>query len=125
MHSTRIACKRLRYLLEPLRAPALLRDALAFASTLAPTTIPVERERKFLLTALPAEVLEKRRYCVDEGEWTWEVDEFLDRELTLAEVELEAVNQYVPIPPWLDRVMVREVTGEPAYLNLTLATEAA
>jgi len=175
------------------RAPALLRDALAFASTLAPSTIPVERERKFLLTALPAEAregkvmeiqqgwlpgrtlrerlrrvrdsdgerfyrtiklgsgierveieeettaevfaamwpltdgcrIEKRRYCVDEGDLTWEIDEFLDRELTLAEVELEAVNQDVPIPPWLQSVMVREVTGEPAYLNLTLATKAA
>jgi len=175
------------------RAPALLREAAVFADSLAPSTIPVERERKYLLLRLPAEVhdapvlqinqgwlpgrtlrerlrrvrdadgerfyrtiklgsgierieieeettaemfavmwpltegcrIEKRRYCIDDAGLTWEIDEFLDRDLVLAEVELETNDQHVPIPGWLEAVMVREVTGDPNYLNLTLATKAA
>ncbi|MFN2376809.1 MAG: CHAD domain-containing protein [Candidatus Binatia bacterium] len=69
--------------------------------------------------------IEKRRYLVVEGELTWEIDEFLDRDLVLAEVELDTVDQDVPMPDWLTAVLVREVTDDPNYLNLTLATRAA
>jgi dihydrofolate reductase/CYTH domain-containing protein len=63
----------------------------------------------------------KRRHYVPAGTLTWEIDEFLDRELVLAEVELPAADHAVPIPDWLAPVLVREVTDEPAYLNLKLA----
>ncbi len=69
--------------------------------------------------------IRKRRYDVRDGDLVWEIDEFLDRDLALAEVELESVDQFVAIPDWLEAVLVREVTGEPGYLNLTLATQAA
>lgn len=173
-------------------APALLRDARAFLKSLTPPEIPVERERKYLLRALPpatadaavvridqgwlpgktlrerirrvtddngeryyrtvklghgverieiedettAEIFEamwpltegcrirKRRYRIPEGDLVWEIDEFLDRDLVLAEVELDAVDQAVPLPDWIGGVMDREVTDDPAYVNLNLATSA-
>lgn len=63
----------------------------------------------------------KRRHYVPAGSLTWEIDEFVDRELVLAEVELPDERTPVPIPDWLAPALVREVTGDPAYLNLNLA----
>jgi CHAD domain-containing protein/CYTH domain-containing protein len=63
----------------------------------------------------------KHRYAIAEGELTWEIDVFLDRELVLAEIELPSADRVVEIPPWLLPYVVREVTDEPAYLNLSLA----
>ncbi len=65
--------------------------------------------------------ISKRRYQVKEGERTWEIDEFTDRELVLAEVELPAEDEAVTIPGWLAPYVVREVTGEPEYVNVNLA----
>jgi CHAD domain-containing protein/CYTH domain-containing protein len=65
--------------------------------------------------------LRKRRYYVPEGALTWEIDEFLDRELVLAEVELPAPETQVSLPGWLAPLVEREVTGEAAYLNVNLA----
>ena len=65
--------------------------------------------------------LRKRRYYVPDGELRWEVDEFLDRELVLAEVELTDPALPVTPPRWLASLIVREVTGEPEYLNVNLA----
>jgi CYTH domain-containing protein len=51
----------------------------------------------------------------------WEIDEFTDRDLVLAEVELPSEG-VVPVPPdWLQPYIVSEVTEDPAYLNITLA----
>jgi len=66
--------------------------------------------------------LRKRRYSIPDGAHTWEVDEFLDRELVLAEIELRGVKDEVPIPDWLGAVLVREVTDEKAYTNASLAS---
>lgn len=63
----------------------------------------------------------KRRYPVPAGELTWEIDEFLDRDLVLAEVELPAVDAPVEPPEWLAPYVVRDVTGDPAYANSRLA----
>ncbi len=63
----------------------------------------------------------KRRYAVPEGELTWEIDEFTDRTLVLAEVELPAPDTPVVFPPWLAAYVVREVTDDPSYLNSALA----
>ncbi len=64
--------------------------------------------------------LRKRRYYVPDGDLRWEVDEFLDRELVLAEVELADPALTVNPPAWLESLIVREVTGEPEYLNVNL-----
>jgi len=63
----------------------------------------------------------KRRYFVPEGSLTWEVDDFQDRDLVLAEVELPSTDTEVPVPDWLAAVLDREVTGDPAYVNVNLA----
>lgn len=67
--------------------------------------------------------LAKRRHCVPHGTLRWEIDEFAGRDLVLAEIELPAVDTPVVVPPWLASVVVREVTGDPAYVNANLATQ--
>ena len=64
----------------------------------------------------------KQRYRIASGAFTWEVDAFRNRDLVLAEVELPAGRDEAPIPEWLSPVLTRDVTGDPAYLNLTLAS---
>ncbi len=51
----------------------------------------------------------------------WEIDEFTDRELVLAEVELPAPDMVPEPPEWLGPYVVRDVTDEPEYLNANLA----
>lgn len=63
----------------------------------------------------------KRRYKVDDGGFTWEIDRFRDRRLVLAEVELPSEDADPPIPRWLQREMVREVTDEGEFANINLA----
>jgi CHAD domain-containing protein/CYTH domain-containing protein len=65
--------------------------------------------------------ISKRRYQVPDGDLTWEIDEFTDRELVLAEVELPDEETETPLPHWLKPYVVREVTGEPEYVNVNLA----
>ncbi len=63
----------------------------------------------------------KRRYAVSEGDLVWEIDAFDDRELFLAEVELDDPHQEPAFPEWLAPYVVREVTNESEYVNLNLA----
>lgn len=65
--------------------------------------------------------LRKRRYYVPEGDLTWEVDEFLDRELVLAELEIPSEEFQVDIPDWLRPFIVRDVTEEKGFGNFSLA----
>jgi len=69
--------------------------------------------------------LRKRRYRVPDGALAWEIDEFLERPLVLAEIELPTARTEVHVPEWLEPWLVREVTDEPSYTNLRLACEAA
>lgn len=63
----------------------------------------------------------KRRYVVANGEDHWEIDEFLDRTLVLAELEFDDPVHVVTIPDWLRPVLVRDVTDEPEFTNRSLA----
>jgi CHAD domain-containing protein len=63
----------------------------------------------------------KRRHPVPDGALTWEIDEFLDRPLVLAEIELPSPDATPPFPEWLAPYVVREVTDEPGYTNYELA----
>lgn len=69
--------------------------------------------------------IRKRRYLVpvlvDGRERVWEIDEFLDRDLALAEIELASQHEAVEIPPWLAPFVEREVTDEGSFTNLALA----
>lgn len=65
--------------------------------------------------------VQKRRHRVPDGALVWELDDFTDRALVLAEVELPSASTEVTLPAWLAPYVVRDVTDEPSYLNLRLA----
>lgn len=65
--------------------------------------------------------LRKRRHKVRDGHLVWEIDEFLDRDLWLAEVEVESEEQVVDLPQWLAPYVDHEVTEEARYRNRKLA----
>ena len=65
--------------------------------------------------------MRKRRFHVADGALTWEVDRFLDRDLVLAEIELESADAPVTFPDWLAPHVVREVTDDGEYTNRQLA----
>jgi CYTH domain-containing protein len=65
--------------------------------------------------------VEKRRYAIEDGELTWEIDVFTDRELVLCEVELERADVEVRLPDWLAPYVERDVTDEDTYVNANLA----
>ncbi len=67
--------------------------------------------------------VEKVRYTVADGAFRWEIDVFLDRDLVLAEVELPSTDTLVSFPDWLAPSVLREVTGEAAYVNANLARD--
>jgi CYTH domain-containing protein/CHAD domain-containing protein len=63
----------------------------------------------------------KRRYFREDGGMVWEIDQFLDRDLVLAEVELPTIDTPVHLPVWLEAHVVREVTGDAEFVNVNLA----
>lgn len=63
----------------------------------------------------------KRRYAIEDGGHTWEIDVFTDRTLVLCEVELSRADETPTLPDWLAPYVEREVTDEDAYVNLNLA----
>lgn len=65
--------------------------------------------------------LRKRRHIVANGADHWEIDEFLDRALVLAELEIPRADARIAMPDWLKAVLVREVTDERDYTNRSLA----
>jgi len=65
--------------------------------------------------------LRKRRYAMDVDGKTWELDDFHDRDLVLAEIELDSEDEPVTFPSWLEPLVEREVTTEAEYLNINLA----
>ena len=79
--------------------------------------IPLQ-DAEILLDLCEKPLIEKNRYKVVEGDFTWEVDEFFgeNQGLVIAEVELEHEDQAFPKPDWLGE----EVTGDPRYYNANL-----
>ncbi|MBR3100297.1 MAG: CYTH domain-containing protein [Muribaculaceae bacterium] len=79
--------------------------------------IPVAEVQDLLKICEPG-VIDKTRYLVKSGEFTFEVDEFYgDNEgLTVAEVELPSEDAAFDKPNWLGD----EVTGDPRYYNSML-----
>jgi CYTH domain-containing protein len=63
--------------------------------------------------------LEKTRYLVSYRGYRWEIDVYSGPHegLVLAEIELDDESDQPPLPPWLGR----EVTGDTAFSNRTLA----
>ncbi|HHU97347.1 MAG: CYTH domain-containing protein [Bacteroidota bacterium] len=79
--------------------------------------IPLVEAEELLAICEPG-VIDKTRYEVESGPFTFEVDEFYgDNEgLILAEIELPSEDTSFDRPEWLGR----EVTGDPSYYNSML-----
>ncbi|MEO9297424.1 CYTH domain-containing protein [Devosia alba] len=80
--------------------------------------IPIEDGREMLAMAAP-HVIEKVRHLVPIGDLIWEVDVFGGKHagLVLAEVELHAADQPVPLPDWAGA----EVSQDDRYANASLS----
>ena len=63
-------------------------------------------------------LIEKKRYKIKRGDFTWEIDEFFGENLGLivAEIELLSEDQAFDKPEWVGE----EVTGDPRYFNSNL-----
>lgn len=79
--------------------------------------IPVEEVKELLELCEPG-IIDKTRYLVKAGEYTFEVDEFYGENegLTMAEIELPDENVAFERPAWLGE----EVTGDSRYYNSML-----
>lgn len=81
--------------------------------------IPVEDAREMLDTLCDRPLIEKKRYKINRGDVTWEIDEFAgdNQGLIVAEVELTDENQSIELPDWIGE----EVSHDPRYFNANLA----
>lgn len=107
-----------------------LRDNVAATLTIKSRGAGLRRlELEYQVPVLDAEamlplrrggIIEKVRAVVPFGGHTWEVDTFLgDNDgLIIAEIELSAVDESFPRPPWIGA----EVTTQASYYNSALAT---
>ena len=80
--------------------------------------IPLQEARELLALCEPG-VIDKTRYLVQVGKYTFEVDEFYGENegLVIAEIELSSEEDLFDIPLWLGK----EVTGDMRYYNSKLA----
>ena len=80
--------------------------------------IPISDAQELLNSLCLKPIIEKTRYCRNEGTLTWEIDVFggVNQGLVIAEVELENENQAIALPSWLGE----EVSGDPRYYNVNL-----
>jgi adenylate cyclase len=80
--------------------------------------ILVDEARELLALCEPG-IIDKTRYLVQVGKFTFEVDEFYGENegLVMAEIELSSEEELFEIPLWLGQ----EVTGDRRYYNSRLA----
>ena len=80
--------------------------------------IPVNEAHELLALCEPG-IIDKSRYLVQVGKFTFEVDEFYGENegLVVAEIELNSEEELFEIPLWLGK----EVTGDRRYYNSKLA----
>ncbi len=64
--------------------------------------------------------LDKTRFLYPYQGKVWEIDRFNDRNLILAEIEMEQEDEMVEIPPFVGR----EVTDDPRYSNHALCRDS-
>ena len=80
--------------------------------------IPINEARELLTICEPG-IIDKTRYLVKVGKFTFEVDEFYgeNQGLIIAEIELSSEGELFEKPDWLGE----EVTGDKKYYNSKLA----
>ncbi len=69
--------------------------------------------------------LTKTRHVLTIGDVVWMIDVFDQIDLVIAEAEVPTVDTPSPAPAWLEPLIVREVTEDPAYTNANLAQQIA
>lgn len=84
-----------------------------------------ERDFERLWPRTDGRRLRKTRHRVTEQQLVWEIDEYDDLDLVLAEVELPSAETEITIPGWLAPHVVRDVTNEPEYQNHEIALRIA
>ena len=106
-----------------------VRDGKGFITVKGLNSGAVRNEWEYEIPASDAEemaqalaggwAIDKTRYLVDYGGFVWEVDEFHGRleGLVVAEIELPSETTQFALPPFAGK----DVTGNPAYYNSTLA----
>ena len=65
----------------------------------------------------------KKRHRIPAEDLVWEIDEFADFSLVLAEVELPTTDHHFEIPKWLAPYILQEVTLDSRYRNYNLALQ--
>lgn len=82
-------------------------------------SIPVQDAEEMLRTVPRDQRIEKKRYHILHEGFLWEVDEFSGENagLCIAEVELQAEDEQIPIPDWVDQ----EITQDDSYSNFSLS----
>ncbi len=80
--------------------------------------IPADEANQMLDDLCEQPIIEKNRYKIPQGNFTWEIDEFggVNEGLIVAEIELESEDQAFDKPDWVGE----EVTGDPRYFNSNL-----
>jgi CYTH domain-containing protein len=68
-----------------------------------------------------ARYIQKRRYLYKNGNDTWEVDEFLETSLIVAEIEIPNKEYEVIIPNHISDNLICEVTGMREFSNKNLS----
>lgn len=81
--------------------------------------IPVSDAEEMLANLCEGGIVQKTRHYIEHEGLTWEVDEFhgASEGLVVAEVELNSVDQEIPLPPWVGE----EVSSDYRYKNSALS----
>jgi len=80
--------------------------------------IPVDDAKNIINELCSGGVVDKTRYEITHENHTWEIDIFHGQNegLVVAEVEVQSESESVSLPKWI----VKEVTGDPKYFNVSL-----
>ncbi len=81
--------------------------------------IPADDAEYMLRNFCGDRIVSKKRFLVQIGEFTWEIDEFSGQNqgLVLGEIELDSEDQVFPVPDWLGE----DVSLDFHYTNASLA----
>lgn len=81
--------------------------------------IPPEDAREMLEKCCQGKFIDKTRYYVPFGAYTWEVDEFHGSHegLVIAEVEMKSAEEHPALPPFVGE----DVTGDTRFYNSMLS----
>jgi adenylate cyclase len=83
--------------------------------------IPVGDAEEMLANLCVGDIVRKTRHYIEYKGLLWEVDEFhgANEGLVVAEVELESVDQEIPLPSWVGE----EVSHDRRYKNAALSRD--